>query len=134
VARSIRRHPEAEAELLAAAEWYDDEAGLGADFLAEVRAFSARITDAPESFPPDPEIEEVRRARVRRFPYSLVFTVHDEEVFILAVAHVRREPGYWLACEPSAPSRPCRTTSCSLTTRPPTGPAASRACSTASLA
>lgn len=43
MARSIRRHPEAEAELFAAAEWYDDEAELGADFLAEVRTFSARL-------------------------------------------------------------------------------------------
>lgn len=95
MARSIRRHPEAEAELLAAIEWYDDEAELGADFLAEVREFSAHIADAPESFPPDPEIEEVRRARLKRFPYWLVFTVHDAEIFILAVAHVRRDPGYW---------------------------------------
>ncbi|MCO5164774.1 MAG: type II toxin-antitoxin system RelE/ParE family toxin [Planctomycetes bacterium] len=95
MARSIRRHPEAEAELLAAAEWYDDEAELGADFLAEVREFSARIAGAPESFPADPEIEEVRRARLKRFPYWLVFAVHDAEIFVVAVAHVRREPGYW---------------------------------------
>jgi plasmid stabilization system protein ParE len=95
VARSVRRHPEAEAELLAAIEWYDDEAELGAEVLAEVREFSARIADAPESFPPDSEIEEVRRARLKRFPYSLIFTVRDEEIFIVAVAHVRREPGYW---------------------------------------
>lgn len=96
MARSIRRHPEAEAELLAAAEWYDEAAGLGPDLVAEVRAFSARIADAPESFPPDPEMEEVRRARLKQFPYWLVFTMQDEEIFIVAVAHVRREPGYWL--------------------------------------
>ncbi len=95
MARSIRRHPEAEAELLAAIEWYDDEAELGADFLAEVREFSARIADAPESFPPDPEIEEVRPARLKRFPYWLIFAVQHDEIFVIAVAHVRREPGYW---------------------------------------
>lgn len=82
--------------MLAAAEWYDDAAGLGTDLVTEVRAFSARIVDAPESFPRDPEIEEVRRARLKQFPYWLVFTVHDEEIFIVAVAHVRRESGYWL--------------------------------------
>lgn len=43
----------------------------------------------------DPEIEEVRRARLERLPYWLVFTALDAEIFILAVAHVRRDPGYW---------------------------------------
>lgn len=104
MASSIRRHPAAEAELLAAAEWYDDAAELGADFLAEVRAFSARIADAPESYPPDPEIEEIRRARLKRFPYWLIFAVHNEEIFIIAVAHVRREPGYWRDRVASGPS------------------------------
>ncbi|MCW8139421.1 MAG: type II toxin-antitoxin system RelE/ParE family toxin [Planctomycetota bacterium] len=94
MARSILRHPEAEAELLATIEWYDDEAELSADFLAEVREFSARIAGAPESFPLAPEIDEVRRARLQRFPYWLVF-MQDTEIFILAMAHVRREPGYW---------------------------------------
>lgn len=105
MAKSIHRHPEAEAELLAAVEWYDDEAELGLDLLAEVRECSARIAAAPESFPSDPEIDEVRRARLKRFPYWLVFAVQDEVIFILAVAHVRREPGYWrgrLARGPSA--------------------------------
>lgn len=95
MARSIRRHPEADAELLAAVAWYDEEAELGADFLAEARDLSARLADAPESFPPDPVLEGIRRARLKRFPWCLVFTVHDEEVFVLAVAHLRREPGYW---------------------------------------
>lgn len=95
MARSIRRHPRAEAELLAAAQWYDDEAGLGTEFLAEIRELTKAIARAPESFAPDLEIEGVRRARLKRFPYWLAFTVSDGGVFILAVAHVRRDPGYW---------------------------------------
>ncbi|MDD9945797.1 MAG: hypothetical protein OXU20_32435 [Myxococcales bacterium] len=37
---------------------------------------------------------EIRRAKLERFPYYLFFTVRDEEIVILAVAHKRRRPGY----------------------------------------
>ncbi len=95
MSRSIRRHPAAEAELFQASDWYEDEAGIGADLLAEVRWFTERIAAAPESFPIDPDLPTVRRARLRRFPYWLVYAVHDAEIYVLAVAHVRREPTYW---------------------------------------
>jgi hypothetical protein len=32
---------------------------------------------------------------MRRFPYSLIYTVIGDEVRILAVAHHSRRPGYW---------------------------------------
>jgi len=38
---------------------------------------------------------EIRRAKLHRFPYHLFFSVRDEEVVVLAIAHERREPGYW---------------------------------------
>jgi plasmid stabilization system protein ParE len=36
-----------------------------------------------------------RRYNLRRFPYSIIYQVTDEELRILAVAHHRRRPGYW---------------------------------------
>ena len=36
-----------------------------------------------------------RRFRMKRFPYSLIYTVSGEEIRILAVAHHARRPGYW---------------------------------------
>ena len=38
----------------------------------------------------------IRSARVCRVPYRVVYVVHDEMVRVLAVAHIRREPRYWL--------------------------------------
>lgn len=32
----------------------------------------------------------------RRFPYSIIYHVTAEELRILAVAHHRRRPGYWV--------------------------------------
>jgi len=40
---------------------------------------------------------EVRRALVRRFPYGVFYVVEGQALLVLAVAHVRRQPAYWLA-------------------------------------
>ncbi|MBM3462310.1 MAG: hypothetical protein FJX76_09435 [Armatimonadetes bacterium] len=39
----------------------------------------------------------VRSKRVKRFPYSLLHSVENDGVVIVAVAHHRRRPGYWSA-------------------------------------
>ncbi|TMA90118.1 MAG: hypothetical protein E6J77_07075 [Deltaproteobacteria bacterium] len=37
----------------------------------------------------------LRRFLVRRFPYGLLYRVESDQIFIVAVAHLRRRPGYW---------------------------------------
>jgi toxin ParE1/3/4 len=36
-----------------------------------------------------------RRLVLPRFPYNLVYEVHDDLLLIVAVAHQRRHPDYW---------------------------------------
>lgn len=38
---------------------------------------------------------QVRKFRLRRFRFNLIYVVHDREIVIVAVAHQRRRPGYW---------------------------------------
>lgn len=33
---------------------------------------------------------------VERFPFSIVYVPFDEVLFVAAVAHMSRKPGYWL--------------------------------------
>ena len=88
---------EAREELLAAALWYDDQReGLGSDLLNLVDQVLTRVAEAPESFASDRFDTRVRRALVPRFPYTVVFVVHEQEVRIIAFAHAKRLPGYWL--------------------------------------
>jgi plasmid stabilization system protein ParE len=94
-------HPEAAAELRAAALWYDERrAGLGDELVEEVRALSQRITASPTTYATWPGLSRpaspIRRALVDRFPYALAFEVEAERIFILAVAHAKRRPLYWL--------------------------------------
>lgn len=95
-----RYHRQAREELSQAAEWYEDRRpGLGADLLAEVKRVLAVLVKLPLSSPLWPGLSttlQVRRAGLRRFPFTIAYLVHDNVVVILAVAHDRREPGYWM--------------------------------------
>ena len=87
--------PEAREELFEAAEYYDSESpGLGASFLGTVQRALEHILLHPESSP-------VARGKARikslpRFPYSLIYSLRDDGVRILAVMNQKRRPFYWL--------------------------------------
>jgi toxin ParE1/3/4 len=88
----------AEAELSAAETWYEEQAGLGADFVAAVREAGRRIRENPRAFPLASGVSpalEVRGCAVTRFPFVLFFTEMSNEIRVLAVAHQRRRPLYW---------------------------------------
>lgn len=44
----------------------------------------------------DPGTREVRRRRIHRFPYVIVFVESTTEYVVIAAMHLRRRPGYWL--------------------------------------
>jgi plasmid stabilization system protein ParE len=87
-------HPEAEAEYLHAFEWYEVRSPRAAlRFESQVDDVLARIVGTPESFP---RYDDTHRfAIVRRFPFSIVFQNLSDHVYVVAVAHSSRSPGYW---------------------------------------
>jgi plasmid stabilization system protein ParE len=84
----------AERELDAAMAWYRlQQAGLQEGFLAEFRATLMRIQAQPEIYS---ELRPgIRRALMRRFPYSVIYEVLESSLLILAIAHQHRKPYYW---------------------------------------
>ncbi len=93
----VKLTPEAQTELLEASAFYEDSAGLGDAFLDCVAEGLVRIGEAPEAHGPAPGFEElgIRLALIRRFPYHLPFLVLPDRISVIAVAHVRRRPGFW---------------------------------------
>lgn len=93
----LELHPSARAELLDAVEWYgEQDPSVGERFAEAVE----RVLDGLERDPgrwPEHRQFGVRRVRLTRFPYSIFYDVEEERVWILAVAHARRRPGYWLS-------------------------------------
>ena len=91
----VRFLPPAQRELDDAVTWYDEQAaGLGLEFLDELDRAVRRVIDFPLSFP---EIERsIHRCRLARFPYGLIYGVDGETIVVLAVAHLHRQPRYWI--------------------------------------
>ena len=88
--------PFAEEDLKEAAHHYEAQvSGLGDDFLDEVFALIERLVSFPES--DSRKTKTVRVARVRRFPYDVLYKIEKDldRVFVLAIGDQRRKPGWW---------------------------------------
>jgi len=92
--KPIRFHPEAEAEMIAAAKYYENQQShLGRRFLASVRESLAKIPFDPDLYP---KIDSnTRRCLTRIFPYAILYRVKDQSIEILGVMHLHRKPNYW---------------------------------------
>ncbi len=96
VARSVfgQFHSDRRKELMEAQDWYEREAaGLGRRFREAINALTQRMTANPLQFPV--VYENVRRALLRRFPYSLFFIIDDDTLFVIACFHASRDPSHW---------------------------------------
>lgn len=84
----------ARAELREAEKFYDSRRpGLGEEFSAEVRQTISRILQSPTLW--TRLSENTYRCRLNRFPYFLIYQKKPDRIRIVAVAHFRRNPGYW---------------------------------------
>lgn len=102
MSHALRILPEAEAEILRAANWYESRrTGLGVDFIAAIDHALTRIAKHPAASPYWRQGYPYRRHVIRRFPYVVFFTSSGKAVEVTAVAHVKRKPGYWMSRAPS---------------------------------
>ena len=81
-------------ELREATAFYSKESpALGDAFLDEVARALSQIRELPNSCPL--VSRTVRKKVLRRFPYSVLYSVHSEEIRVLAISHQKRRPFYW---------------------------------------
>jgi len=89
-------HPAAEAEHLDSVAFYESRLpGLGAAYLIEFENVMRRVCDGPNRFPIERE-PDIRRIRMNRFPFTVLYRLKGGIVEVLAVAHHSRRPQYWL--------------------------------------
>jgi plasmid stabilization system protein ParE len=94
VARKLEYLEEALDEAEAAARWYAERSPTAAAaFSDEIDAAESAIDRLPEAWPPFDH--GTRRYLLRRFPFSVVYRIEPTRIVIVAVAHARRQPGYW---------------------------------------
>lgn len=86
----------AQAELDEAFDWYAAiSPELGDAFLAEAFRVFRLIEQYPHAW--HPMSSTLRRCRLTRFPYGVIYTEEGGNQLIVAVAHLHREPFYWRA-------------------------------------
>ena len=86
--------PAAASEIEAAYRWYEKEReGLGSEFLEAVDKMVKAIAENPERFPAIRK--DIRRAVLRRFPYSIFYRIVSGHVVVIACFHGKRNPKVW---------------------------------------
>ncbi len=98
----LRVESDAEEELTAAAEWYESRrAGLGVELVAVIDGAFEAIVAAPLAHPLWRPSRPYRMKVVQRFPYLIFFRCEADAVVVIAIAHARRRPGYWIGRTPT---------------------------------
>ena len=90
----IRLLKPAQTELDDGIIWYEGQvSGLGIEFLGEILETFKRTKLNPDvwaSFS-----KRTRRCLVHRFPYGIIYQIRENEILVIAIAHLHRKPGYW---------------------------------------
>ena len=90
----VATRPAAAAEIDAAYRWYEKKReGLGSEFLEAVDKMVNAIAENAERFPTIRK--DIRRALLRRFPYSIFYRVVSGHVVVIACFHGKRNPRVW---------------------------------------
>jgi plasmid stabilization system protein ParE len=82
------------AELRAATTYYTDEAGVDVAWRFQ-DAVSGALELTPYAYARIPDQDGARHVLVRDFPYAVIFILRAGVVWVVAIAHASREPGYW---------------------------------------
>jgi plasmid stabilization system protein ParE len=90
----VSLHPEADEEFAGAVRYYSEiSPELGVRFYREMERLFREACAGPECFRKfDPP---ARRHFSRDFPYAIIFLEKPDCVWIAAVMHMKRRPGYW---------------------------------------
>lgn len=85
----------AKQELEDAIRFYELEySGLGKRFKEEVKSAALRIAKYPQAW--STERGDVRKCLLHRFPYKLLYSIEEDHILVIAVAHQHRKPDYWI--------------------------------------
>ena len=92
--KSLRFFEEAAEESEQERQWYRERSvAAEASFQRELDHAVESILESPIRWPK--HIAGTRRYVLSTFPFSFIYFVEGETVFVVALAHQSRRPGYW---------------------------------------
>ena len=95
--KPVQLHPEARVELQESVSFCRNRGGelWAVRFKQWVADGLNILASKPEGHPPEPGLVGVQKLRLKQFPFSLIFVNRADYVWVVAVAHGSRRPGYW---------------------------------------
>jgi len=88
---TVRILPEADADVIAAADWYESrQHGLGDRFIDRHQATLAQIDKHPDAWPL--LYKSFRGTRIKRFPYRVVYCLWRGDMIVHAEMHFSLDP------------------------------------------
>jgi toxin ParE1/3/4 len=92
---SLIFHPDVSYEIKESYLWYQEKAeGLGVNFLDELETAYQAILELPNAWPN--HSRGFKRYLLTGFPFSVIYKYTANVVYVVAVMHNSRKPGYWL--------------------------------------
>ncbi|WP_081622870.1 type II toxin-antitoxin system RelE/ParE family toxin [Marinobacter gelidimuriae] len=90
----IEFHPDVTKEIKSSYQWYQNQTdGLGQDYLSELESSFQTVRELPNTWPKFQK--GFRRFLLSKFPFSVIYQSNENTVFVVAVMHNSRQPGYW---------------------------------------
>ena len=91
----LRFHRLVQVEANDAISWYEDQrSGLGDEFFDTFISLIDEIATNPEGFPFWLASKTIRNAKMKRFPFSVLYEILPLKVKILCLRHEKRHPKY----------------------------------------
>ena len=88
-------HPKLQQDVSNSYQWYEDRAkGLGEDLLSEIKDGYSFINEFPESCPIVQK--NYHRFILSKFPFSIVYRINKNNIYVVAIMHNSRRPNSWL--------------------------------------
>src|SRR6266852_826037 len=86
--------PAARLDVEESAAWYEEkEPGVGERFQAAVESTERKLQRRP--LLGAPHRRNTHKWRVKRFPHRIIYREEADRIVIVAVAHAKRQEGYW---------------------------------------
>ena len=94
--KPLRISEPASLELAEAVRWHDERRpGWGGRLFDAVARTLTLIESHPEIGSPRRGHLPARQLAVRGFPYIVAYRIRPDDLYVVAVAHTSRRPGYW---------------------------------------
>jgi hypothetical protein len=90
----LRFHPDVSIDVKGSFDWYEEQSiGLGSRFISQLEYAYEAISYSPQIW--SPFEHEFQRYILPHFPFSVIYKESHDTIFVLAVMHNSRKPGYW---------------------------------------